>query len=90
MRHTIEELIQRIDVMKSKSEQLLHNHLTAPVGADGLRRKNLLDDIRAMALGIGHDTEGGIRSEKDEKQLCTNLTRCDSIVPSINHKDKHV
>lgn len=67
MKHTIEELIHRIDVMKDKAEQLLKNHLKAPPDAPGVRRANLLDDIRMIALGIAHDKDGPLISEKDKK-----------------------
>ena len=65
MLHTIEDLIHRINVMKEKANQLLDYHSNSASDPQGIIRKNLLEDIQQISLGIAHDKEGAIRSEKD-------------------------
>jgi hypothetical protein len=65
MLHTIEDLIHRIDVMKMKADQLLNYHQNSIGDEHKLIKKNLLDDIQQIALGIARDKEGDIKSKKD-------------------------
>jgi hypothetical protein len=62
MRHSIEDLIKRIEVMKEKAI-LLHrvrNEFSeiSYKEYDKVVCQNLIDDIQAMALGIANDKEG--------------------------------
>lgn len=71
MLHTIEELIQRLEVMKSKAIQLhrLRNEFAEISGKtyDHVTCKALLDDIQSMARLIAEDTQGDeIKTEMDE------------------------
>jgi hypothetical protein len=62
MLHSIESLIQRLDVMKSKAIQVhrLRNEFSeiADKEYDKASCQNILDDIRMMALSIANDTSG--------------------------------
>jgi len=71
MLHTIEELIQRINLMHDKSIQLhrLRNEFAEISGKeyDKVTCKALLDDIQSIARLIAEDTQGDeIRTEMDE------------------------
>lgn len=71
MLHTIEELIQRINLMHDKSIQLhrLRNEFAEISGKeyDRVTCKALLDDIQSIARLIAEDTQGDeIRTEMDE------------------------
>jgi len=62
MRHSIEDLIKRLDVMKDKAI-LLHrvrNEFSeiSYKQYDKVACQNLIDDIQAMALGIANDKDG--------------------------------
>ncbi len=62
MRHSIEDLIKRINVMKDKAI-LLHrvrNEFSeiSYKQYDKVACQNLIDDIQTMALGIANDKEG--------------------------------
>ncbi len=62
MRHSIEDLIKRINVMKDKAI-LLHrvrNEFSeiSYKQYDKIACQNLIDDIQAMALGIANDKDG--------------------------------
>ncbi len=62
MRHSIEDLIKRINVMKDKAI-LLHrvrNEFSeiSYKQYDKVACQNLIDDIQVMALGIANDKEG--------------------------------
>lgn len=62
MLHTVEDLIERINVMKDKAIQLhrLRNQYSEISGKDYDRAtcQALLDDIQTMALGIAEDKQG--------------------------------
>jgi len=71
MLHTIEELIQRLDVMKDKAIELhrVRNQYSEISGKeyDRVKAQALLDDIQSMALLIAQDREGKeIKTEMDE------------------------
>ena len=71
MLHTIEELIQRIDVMKDKAIQLhrVRNQYSELSGKtyDQVHANALLDDIQMMAKLIAEDRSGTeIKTEMDE------------------------
>jgi len=71
MLHTIEELIERLNVMKDKAIELhrVRNQYSEISGKeyDKAYAKNLLDDIQGMAKLIAEDREGDeIRTEMDE------------------------
>lgn len=71
MLHTIEELIERINVMKDKAIELhrVRNQFSELSGKeyDKVACKALLDDIQSMANLIANDREGTeIRTEMDE------------------------
>ena len=71
MLHTIEELIQRLDVMKDKAIQLhrVRNQYSELSGKtyDQAHANALLDDIQIMAKLIAEDRSGTeIRTEMDE------------------------
>lgn len=71
MLHTIEELIERLNVMKDKAIELhrVRNQYSKLSGQeyDRVYAKNLLDDIQHMARLIAEDTQGAeIRTEMDE------------------------
>ena len=71
MLHTIEELIERLNVMKDKAVELhrVRNQYSELSGKeyDKAYAKALLDDIQTMAKMIAEDREGDeIRTEMDE------------------------
>ena len=71
MLHTIEELIERINLMKDKAIELhrLRNQFSRISGKeyDKIACKALLDDIQSIANLIANDREGTeIRTEMDE------------------------
>lgn len=71
MIHTIEELIERINLMKDKAIELhrLRNQFSQISGKeyDKIACKALLDDIQSIANLIAKDREGDeIRTEMDE------------------------
>ena len=71
MLHTIEELIERLNIMKDKAIELhrVRNQYSELSGKEYDREKAqaLLDDIQTMALMIGRDREGNeIKTEMDE------------------------
>jgi hypothetical protein len=71
MQHTIEELIERLNVMKDKAIELhrLRNQYSEISGKeyDKVHCKALLDDIQSMALLIANDREGDeIKTQMDE------------------------
>lgn len=71
MLHTIEELIERLNVMKDKAIELhrVRNQYSEISGKeyDRAYAKNLLDDIQGMAKLIAEDKEGDeIKTEMDE------------------------
>lgn len=71
MLHTIEELIERLNVMKDKAIELhrLRNQYSEISGKEYDRAtcQALLDDIQSMARLIAEDREGDeIRTEMDE------------------------
>ena len=71
MLHTIEELIQRLEVMKDKAIELhrVRNQYSEISGKeyDRVKAQALLDDIQSMALLIAQDREGKeIKTEMDE------------------------
>ena len=71
MQHTIEELIERLNVMKDKAIELhrMRNQYSELSGKeyDKVYCKALLDDIQTMALMIAQDREGDeIKTEMDE------------------------
>ena len=71
MLHTIEELIERLNVMKEKAIELhrVRNQYSEISGKeyDKAYAKNLLDDIQIMAKMIAEDREGDeIKTEMDE------------------------
>ena len=71
MLHTIEELIERLNVMKDKAIELhrVRNQYSELSGKtyDKAKAKELLDDIQHMAYLIANDREGTeIKTEIDE------------------------
>ena len=71
MLHTIEELIERLNVMKDKAIELhrVRNQYSEISGQEYNKdyAKHLLDDIQHMARLIAEDTQGDeIRTEMDE------------------------
>ena len=71
MLHTIEELIDRINVMKDKAIELhrVRNQYSELSGKEYNRKhaQELLDDIQTMALLIARDREGTeIKTDMDE------------------------
>ena len=71
MLHTIEELIERLNVMKDKAIELhrVRNQYSELSGKEynHARAQELLDDIQMMAKLIAEDREGDeIRTEMDE------------------------
>lgn len=71
MLHTIESLIERINVMKDKAIQLhrIRNQYSELSGKEYDKdfAKMLLDDIQSMALLIAQDREGNeILTDMDE------------------------
>ena len=71
MLHTIEELIERLNVMKDKAIELhrVRNQYSELSGKEYDREyaNSLLDDIQTMALMIARDREGNeIKTEMDE------------------------
>jgi hypothetical protein len=71
MLHTIEDLIERLEVMKDKAIELhrLRNQYSNLSGKEynQARCKELLEDIRGMARLIAEDTQGEeIRTRMDE------------------------
>ena len=62
MHHTIEELIQRLEVMKNKAIELhrLRNQFSklADKEYDHTKCQAILDDIQSMALLIAEDRDG--------------------------------
>ena len=71
MLHTIEELIERLNVMKDKAIELhrVRNQYSEISGKeyDRAYAKNLLDDIQGMARLIAEDREGDeIKTQMDE------------------------
>ncbi len=71
MLHTIEDLIQRLDVMKDKAIELhrIRNQYSQLSGKtyDKTIANALLDDIQSMAMLIANDREGDeIKTEMDE------------------------
>ena len=62
MLHTIEDLIERLEVMKNKAIELhrVRNQYSELSGKeyDQVRAQALLDDIQSMAKLIGEDREG--------------------------------
>lgn len=71
MLHTIEELIERLNVMKDKAIELhrVRNQYSELSGKEYNKEyaKHLLDDIQHMARLIAEDTQGEeIRTKMDE------------------------
>jgi 23S rRNA pseudoU1915 N3-methylase RlmH len=71
MLHTIEELIERLNVMKDKAIELhrVRNQYSEISGKEYDKKyaQHLLDDIQHMAKLIAEDREGDeIRTEMDE------------------------
>lgn len=71
MLHTIEELIERLNVMKDKAIELhrIRNQYSEISGKeyDKIRAQALLDDIQSMARLIAEDREGDeIKTSMDE------------------------
>tara|TARA_Y100000389_G_scaffold201976_1_gene246067 strand:+ start:13934 stop:14158 length:225 start_codon:yes stop_codon:yes gene_type:complete len=71
MQHTIEDLIERINVMKDKAITLhrLRNQFSemADQSYDKVACKVLVEDIQSLALGIAMDKDGDeIKTEMDE------------------------
>jgi len=71
MLHTVEELIERLNVMKDKAIELhrVRNQYSEISGKqyDKKYAQHLLDDIQHMAKLIAEDREGDeIRTEMDE------------------------
>jgi hypothetical protein len=71
MLHTIEELIERLNVMKDKAIELhrVRNQYSEISGKEynRARAQELLDDIQMMAKLIAEDREGTeIKTEMDE------------------------
>ena len=71
MLHTVEELIERLNVMKDKAIELhrVRNQYSEISGKqyDQKYAQHLLDDIQHMAKLIAEDREGDeIRTEMDE------------------------
>ena len=71
MLHTIEELIERLNVMKDKAIELhrVRNQYSELSGKeyDKARAQELLDDIQSMAYLIANDREGTeIKTNMDE------------------------
>ena len=71
MLHTVEELIERLNVMKDKAIELhrIRNQYSEISGKqyDKKYAQHLLDDIQHMAKLIAEDREGDeIRTEMDE------------------------
>jgi len=71
MLHTIEELIERLNVMKDKAIELhrVRNQYSKLSGQeyDKIHAKALLDDIQSMARLIAEDTQGAeIKTQMDE------------------------
>ena len=71
MLHTIEELIERLNVMKDKAIELhrVRNQYSKLSGQeyDKIHAKALLDDIQSMARLIAEDTQGDeIKTQMDE------------------------
>ena len=71
MLHTIEELIERLNVMKDKAIELhrIRNQYSEISGQEYDRKyaQHLLDDIQHMAKLIAEDREGDeIKTEMDE------------------------
>jgi hypothetical protein len=71
MLHSIEELIERINLMKDKAIELhrLRNQFSQLSGKeyDKIACKALLDDIQSIANLIANDRQGSeIRTEMDE------------------------
>jgi hypothetical protein len=71
MLHTIEQLIERINLMKDKAIELhrLRNQFSEISGKeyDKIACKALLDDIQSIANLIANDREGDeIKTEMDE------------------------
>lgn len=71
MLHTIEELMQRLEVMKDKAIELhrMRNQYSELSGKtyDKTIANALLDDIQSMAMLIANDREGDeIKTEMDE------------------------
>jgi hypothetical protein len=71
MLHTIESLIERINVMKDKAIQLhrIRNQYSELSGQEYHKQQAqaLLDDIQAMALSIAKDRQGNeILTDMDE------------------------
>jgi len=74
MLHTIEELIQRLDVMKDKAIELhrVRNQYSELSGKtyNQAYANALLDDIQTMALMIAQDRDGDeIKTEMDYKNV---------------------
>jgi hypothetical protein len=71
MLHTIEELIERLNVMKDKAIELhrVRNQYSKLSGQeyDKIHAQALLDDIQSMARLIAEDTQGSeIKTQMDE------------------------
>jgi hypothetical protein len=71
MLHTIEELIERLNVMKDKAIELhrVRNQYSELSGQeyDKIHARALLDDIQSMARLIAEDTQGEeIKTQMDE------------------------
>jgi hypothetical protein len=71
MLHTIEELIERLNVMKDKAIELhrVRNQYSKLSGQeyDKIHAQALLDDIQSMARLIAEDTQGDeIKTQMDE------------------------
>ena len=71
MLHTVEQLIERINVMKDKAIELhrLRNQFSELSGKeyDKIACKAILDDIQSMARLIAEDRQGDeIKTEMDE------------------------
>lgn len=96
MRHSIEDLIKRITVMKDKAI-LLHrvrNEFSeiSYKQYDKIACQNLIDDIQAMALGIANDKDGDeIITEMDSwKEKGWQYYQTVVLLFYIMFKDTHV
>jgi len=68
MNHSIEQLIERINVMHDKAMQL-HRKRNERPDFDKITCQNILADIQSMALLIAKDNnQGGIESDIDRRK----------------------
>ena len=68
MRHTVEELVRRLTVMRDKAvilSNLRNEFIYSDKEYDKVACENILADIQTMALMIANDKENGMPSEAD-------------------------